>query len=360
MSNKSSHVPVTDSICLTKLNYRKCTYLWAIENYSFHDKRKLVLKSLPFSAHDDKFKWRVHLNPVYYTSSYYYVALYLYPSEECSDFTEHSPIMGTLKFAIVDAENKEKHPQTIEFTLTSGTSNTCAGFPQFILTSTLFTAANKLLLEDKLSIFCEISYVKETDIVYISSEPFSNSLEREPACLDDIEMLFMNKEFSDVTLSVKKKSFPAHKSILVARCPVFKAMLSHDMKEKQSDCIELQDINLPVFKEMLRYIYTGTVQNLKCLAPELLAAADKYDIRNLKAICEKELYEKLSQDTAVNTLMLADMYHAKKLKNQALLYIKIHSYTSNILSQEVRKTMVESFPHLLLEIIDTFGKQGPM
>ena len=49
--------------------------------------------------------------------------------------------------------------------------------------------------------------------------------------------------------------------------------------------------------------------------------------------------------------------HAENLKKQALLFIKIHSYTSSILNSEVRDSLI-SFPHILLEIIDTFGVQN--
>ena len=132
------------------------------------------------------------------------------------------------------------------------------------------------------------------------------------------------------------------------------------MKEKQSNCIELQDIDIPAFEEMLRFIYTGKVENLEKWAPELLAAADKFEIEDLKRISEKELYDKLSLETAINILMLADMYHAENLIKQALLYMKILSYTSNVLNEEVREVLIKSFPHLLLAIIDTFGEQCPM
>lgn len=360
MAEENKPAPATDNVCLTKVNFRKSSYLWAIENYvSVHDKRKQTLKSASFSADDDEFKWCLHLNP-YCDSTW--ISLYLYPSNECSNFTEHSPITGKLKFSILNAENVETCTQNMDFTLTTG-STVHTGFQNFVTRTTLFNEESKLLSQEKLTIFCELSYIKETDIVNVSGKPFSNSLEkREPACLEDIETLFRNEEFSDVTLSVKNEKYPAHKSILVARSSVFKAMLSHDMKEKQSNCIELQDIEVPVFEAMLRYIYSGKIQhlNLEELAPELLAAADRYDLKNLKTICEKELYGKLSIATAVNTLMWADMYHAENLKEQTLLFIKMHSYTSNMLEEQFRGALIKSFPHLLLEILDTFGKQSRM
>ncbi|XP_065203418.1 speckle-type POZ protein-like [Planococcus citri] len=373
MPNHSTRLPVTDEVCLTDVNIRKTTYLWTIKNFSsVHQKRKEILKSSPFSADNDEFKWRLHLNPYVMGSAYdpnvgysvqsQCISLYAHAADELSDFTKHCPITGNVKFSIMNSENKETNAQSVDFSVNQTASNkvyTAVGFQQFVKESTLVADRDKLLPQDKLTILCEISYVKKTDIVCISGKQSSDSREKqEPATLDGIETLFMSKDFSDVTLSVDKKVYPAHKSILVARSPVFKAMFSHEMKEKQSNCIELQDITFPAFREMLRYIYTGKVQNLSILAADLLAAANKYDLKNLKAICENELCEKLSQSTAVSTLMLADMHHAENLKKQALLYMKMYSYTLSMLSEEDRNTLMKSYPHLLLEIIDTFGEKN--
>ncbi|XP_065203416.1 speckle-type POZ protein-like [Planococcus citri] len=385
MSEKTMCLPVTDNVCLTKVNPRKTTYLWAVENFSsIHDSRREVLKSSPFAADDDyEFKWCLHLDPYHevindgygtdssqdsddsscrYRKQTVYVLLQAHPADECSDFMKHSPVTGTLKFAILNAVNKQSYSQNMKFSMamkscTKACSYTPAGFSKFIKRSDLLKDSD-LLSQDKLTIYCEISYVKKTDVVNISGKQYSNLLEeQEPAALDDIGRLFMNEDFSDVRLSVENKIYPAHKIVLIARSPVFGAMFSYDTKEKQSNCIELQDITFAAFREMLRYMYTGKVQNLKELAPELLAAADKYDLKNLKIICEKELYETLSQSTAVATVMLADMYHAENLKKQALLYMRMYSYTLNMMSEKNRNAL-KSFPNLLLEIIDMFGEKN--
>ena len=98
-------------------------------------------------------------------------------------------------------------------------------------------------------------------------------------------------ELSDVTFNVRCQEFRAHKTILAARSPVFAAMFKHPSKEKLSGIVNVPDIEPGVFKELLRYIYTGQVplQRMDKLAIGLLAAADKYLLEKLKQACRDHL-----------------------------------------------------------------------
>ena len=53
---------------------------------------------------------------------------------------------------------------------------------------------------------------------------------------------------SDITFEVDGELFPAHKLVLAARSPVFKAQLYGPMRERNSNPIHVEDIEAPVFK----------------------------------------------------------------------------------------------------------------
>ena len=59
---------------------------------------------------------------------------------------------------------------------------------------------------------------------------------------------------------------------------------------------------------MLLYVYTGNTPNLNRVAGELLAAADKYQLEQLKNICEERLCNSLEIGNSVSHLVLGDMY----------------------------------------------------
>jgi len=92
---------------------------------------------------------------------------------------------------------------------------------------------------------------------------------------EDFHQLLANCTLSDVTLVVGDKELEAHKNILGARSPVFAAMFEHDFKEKNENRVNIDDVPLNVFEELLRYIYSGKVVDMDKYATGLLAASDK-------------------------------------------------------------------------------------
>ena len=70
----------------------------------------------------------------------------------------------------------------------------------------------------------------------------------------------------------------------------------------------MQDLQPDVVNDMLLYVYTGNTPNLNRVAGELLAAADKYQLEQLKNICEERLCNSLEIGNSVSHLVLGDMY----------------------------------------------------
>ncbi|XP_006498480.1 speckle-type POZ protein-like isoform X6 [Mus musculus] len=148
------------------------------------------------------------------------------------------------------------------------------GFKKFIRRDFLLDEANGLLPDDKLTLFCEVSVVQ--DSVNVSGHTSTNTL-KVPECrlAEDLGNLWENTRFTDCCFFVRGKEFKAHKSVLAARSPVFNAMFEHEMEECTKNRVEINDLDPEVFKEMMRFVYTGKAPNLDKMADNLLAAADK-------------------------------------------------------------------------------------
>lgn len=143
----------------------------------------------------------------------------------------------------------------------------------------------------------------------------------------NFETILATGEDTDITLISKDsvRKINAHKIILKARSPVFKAMLSNEMRESLNKLIVLDDIDGEVLDELVRFIYTGRVSSLSTTADRLLVVADKYEIPALRWLCEKEIGLNLSIENAAQTLVLADMHQASQLKKHALIFITLHA-----------------------------------
>lgn len=139
--------------------------------------------------------------------------------------------------------------------------------------------------------------------------------------LDHFAALLACDKFSDVTFVIGEDRFCAHKAILAVRSPVFAAMFDHDMQESKENTVKITDIRPEVFREALRFIYTGSAEKIELLADELLIAAEKYALDNLKRMCEDHLAMVLTVELSTEMLRLADTYNANQLKQQTIDFI---------------------------------------
>ncbi|KAL7298421.1 hypothetical protein TKK_0008212 [Trichogramma kaykai] len=167
---------------------------------------------------------------------------------------------------------------------------------------------------------CELSVPEELP---------NHLLNHESAKINEVPKLkfdpmFLSEDMSDVKLRTTcGKEIPAHKVVLAAASPVFDAMFRHDMLEKKSQSVKMTDISYETAVEVLRYIYTGSVENQELFqAMNLLAAADKYQLETLKSMCEQIIGSNLSTENVVDILRVADKYNLKWLEKKAVSFIK--------------------------------------
>lgn len=116
--------------------------------------------------------------------------------------------------------------------------------------------------------------------------------------------------------------FRAHKCILAARSPVFKAMFNYKLKENLTNRVLIEDCHPDVVQAMLKYIYTAYLpDDIKDIAIDLYIAAEKYFIESLKIKCREYLIENLNTDSVVQIYILAELYNDSMLRKQSLKFI---------------------------------------
>ncbi|XP_055452613.1 speckle-type POZ protein-like [Psammomys obesus] len=328
----STHIPV-----------KTFSYRWTITNFSIcMEGMTEPIASATFSSGPyDKHKWclRVHPNGIDEEGKDY-LSVYLVLLS-CSI----SPVWAKFQFWIINNQGEKCHELSSQslFRFLPGSES---GFKRFIRKDFLLLQAEFLLPGDSLTLLCQVTMIPESCNV---GRLNTASAIKVPKCTlrDELGELWENSLFTDCCLVVGDQEFRAHKAILAARSPVFRAMFEHEMEEKQKNRVEIHDMKPEVFKEMMTFIYTGKVPNLYTMAAGVLAAADKYGLEHLKVLCEDALCRDLSVENVAHTLFLADLYSAEQLKMQALDFITEYAFEVSETSEW--NAMVVSHPHLLAE-----------
>lgn len=147
--------------------------------------------------------------------------------------------------------------------------------------------------------------------------------------IHSLEQLFKSgRNHNVVILSENNQQFKVHRCILAERSPVLEVMLNDlatksDTAENTVTILELtiKQLKTSILKEILRFLYTGCIKNLQENAQDLLLAANKFLIIDLKKICEIELFKSLKVDNVIEILSLAESQNAVNLEKQAIDFI---------------------------------------
>ncbi|XVF64558.1 hypothetical protein PTKIN_Ptkin09bG0178400 [Pterospermum kingtungense] len=160
---------------------------------------------------------------------------------------------------------------------------------------------------------------------------------------------------SDVTIKTADGTLKAHKAVLSASSPVFESMFHHNLKEKASSTIHIEDMSLESCIGLLNYLY-GTIKQEEFWehGVALLGAANKYDIVDLKDACEESLLEDINSGNVLERLQEAWLYQLNKLKGGCMMYLfdfgKIYDVRDEIndfFRQADRELMLEMFQEVL-------------
>lgn len=191
-----------------------------------------------------------------------------------------------------------------------------------------------------------------------SSDGTSQCNEAQRSTLHCLSRMLDEAIHADLTIVTADGTLRAHKAILSASSPVFQSMFHHNLKEKESSTIHIEDMSLESCTALRSYLY-GAIKQVDfrkhCLA--LLGAANKYDIGGLKDLCEENLLEDINSDNVLEMLNEAWLYQLHKLKKGCLTFLfefgKIYDVKTdeiNNLFQHADRELVMEMFHVMLTI----------
>ncbi|KAL7453420.1 hypothetical protein ACHAWC_005109 [Mediolabrus comicus] len=169
-----------------------------------------------------------------------------------------------------------------------------------------------------------------------------------------------NPEFQDIL-----EVFPAHLFVLKACAPMladlyygsgeFFALPGVGGNLNDYTVIEVTDVEPHIFRHLLFYVYGGSVpeEELKTYAKDIIDAADKYAIINLKLEAEAAYVESagITMENAVDNLLYADAKNCALLKEAVLDFLAENSVEA---AQNISFTDVPG--HVINDLLVAFGR----
>jgi len=226
------------------------------------------------------------------------------------------------------------------------------GWKKFISHEAINAPGGSLLHDGALLIRCVVELEcreANVDVEDNASSVFSR-------CPSFVTNTFLDDmKYTDMTLEVEGNVFHCHKYMLARKSDVFDAMFSHNFEETYSNKVVIMDLESEAILEMLRFIYVGKVYQMEKVNKLLLAAADKYNIVDLKESCEKSLCNSMTVDNVSSLLLLARDRVSVELKRRALDFISqnIEAVTNSDGWQDLVRE-----PTLMTDVVRAMGPKS--
>lgn len=289
----------------------------------------------------------------------------LYVSAFIALASEGTDVRALFELTLVDQSGKEKHkvhshfdraleggPYTLKY------RGSMWGYKRFYRRTSL--EASDYLKGDCLVLNCTVGVVRnriEASRHFTISVPPSNMGQH-------LKELFGSCVGSDIVFEVGEEIFKAHKLILAARSPVFKAQFFGLIGNPNMDKVIVVDVEPLVFKAMLEFIYTDELPDVRelisvsmctstIMVQHLLAAADRYGLDRLKLLCEAKLCEELTFDTVASTLALAEQHQCDCLKSMCLKFTAARENLAVVMQTEGFEYIEQTCPSLLSDLLAT-------
>tara|TARA_Y200000002_G_scaffold382202_1_gene398471 strand:- start:3182 stop:4828 length:1647 start_codon:yes stop_codon:yes gene_type:complete len=175
-----------------------------------------------------------------------------------------------------------------------------------------------------------------------------------------LKEIYQKMEFYDLEITVKDKTFKAHRNILSANSLILQNHFSAIWKlEKDSNIyrVILEDINPEAFSVFLQYLYTKEIEwdKYENIASHLLDLSHRFCIDNLKKECELKMKSEINFSNACLLYSYSKQFDIDKLEKECLIFIK-RNFDDIKETSEYNEFKIEN-PQMLLSLYESMNSK---
>ena len=256
---------------------------------------------------------------------------------------------------LIDKYGKTKVNKKIPKQALSG--NRCRGSSKFISRSDILDESKNIL--DSNGTLTFVVYMEEPTDVFVPNNPLVKMMQE----------MFNDQNTADVCFDVSNSEgkeddggnkrvktttpFYAHRLIL-ENCAPMLAAIGGSNESGGVVTASVNDIKPEIFKYLLFYVYGGSVpeEELQTSAKDIIDAADKYSIVNLKLAAEAAYVKstKITFDNAMDNLLYADSRNCALLKEAVMNFL-----ADNHREAAARISFTDCPGHLMKDLLVAFS-----
>ncbi|KAK1610099.1 hypothetical protein QYE76_033772 [Lolium multiflorum] len=214
---------------------------------------------------------------------------------------------------------------------------------------------SKHLVDDSFTVRCDLAVINQ---IRAEEMPAPKFVSVPPSDLNQhLGDLLATGKGADVVFEIAGVTFAAHRWLLASRSKVFRAELFGSMKESgTADVIRVDDMEPQVFRALLCFAYTDSLpvdetKEEDAMCQHLLVAADRYDLKRLKLVCEEKLCKYIDVSTVGTILALADQHRCDGLKNACFHFLSSPTNMTAALATDGFQHLSRSCPSVMIQLI---------
>uniref|UniRef100_A0A0E0M7U2 BTB domain-containing protein n=1 Tax=Oryza punctata TaxID=4537 RepID=A0A0E0M7U2_ORYPU len=275
------------------------------------------------------------------------ISVFLYLAAAAAGHAQEQPVKARATFSMLDRAGKPVPSLTRNTGMHDfAVGRSGLGYVEFIKRELLEKSGH--VRDDGFAIRCDVTVVME-----LRTEDRTPPLVEVPP--SDLHRhlggLLESMDGADVTFHVAGEEVRAHRYVLAARSPVFKAELFGQMKESRSSnntVVNVDDMEAEVFRALLAFIYTDALPETKTKTNR---RTSWYGMERLKLLCEEKLVEYIDRGSAATLMALAEQHHCHGLKEACFRFLESKETLNAVMATDGFLHLMQSCPSLVKDLI---------
>ncbi|KAJ1529501.1 hypothetical protein ONE63_006274 [Megalurothrips usitatus] len=137
--------------------------------------------------------------------------------------------------------------------------------------------------------------------------------------------LWRSSTLCDVVLTAEGSQIAAHKVVLAAASPYFRAMFTCELREASENKVEMQEMSFKLLQDVINFIYTTEIMVTDDNVYELMSIADLFQLSSIRTACASFLMTSLSPSNCLSVLTAASLHNGyNDLADAAIRFARKH------------------------------------